>query len=55
MVLLNINGRRGPLSREGSMPQYSSIPGPGSGSGWVGEQGEEEGIGGFWRGNQEKG
>jgi hypothetical protein len=33
------------------MPQYRGIPGPGSGSGWVGEQGEEEGIGDFQRGN----
>jgi hypothetical protein len=30
-------------------------PGPGSGSGWVGEQGEGEGIGDFWRENQERG
>jgi hypothetical protein len=29
-----------PLSSEGSMPQYRRMPGPGSGSGWVGEQGE---------------
>jgi hypothetical protein len=25
---------------EGSMPQYRGMPGPGSGSGWVGEQGQ---------------
>jgi hypothetical protein len=28
---------------EGSMPQYRGVPGPGSRSGWVGEQGEEGG------------
>jgi hypothetical protein len=26
-----------------SMPQYRGMPGPGSGSGWVGEQGEGRG------------
>ena len=41
-------------SCEGSMPQYRRMPGPGSGSGWVGEQ-SGEGIGGFQRGNQESG
>ena len=35
-----INGRRGLWSCEGSMPQYRGMPGPGSRSGWVGEQGE---------------
>ena len=38
-----INVRRGPWSCEVSMPQYSGMPGTGSGSRWVGEQGEEEG------------
>ena len=33
-----INGRRGPWSCAGSMPQYSGIPGPGIGRWWVGEQ-----------------
>ena len=28
------------------MPQCRGMPGPGSGSGWVGEQGEGEEIGG---------
>jgi hypothetical protein len=28
------------------MPQYRGMPGPGSGSGWVGEGGER--IGDFW-------
>jgi hypothetical protein len=48
---LVINGRRGPWSYEGSMPQYRRMSGPGSGSGWVGEQGVGERIGEFWRGN----
>ena len=30
---------RDPWSREGSMPQCRGMLGPGSGSGWVGEQG----------------
>jgi hypothetical protein len=29
------------------MPQYRGMPGPGSRSRWVGEEGEGEGIGGF--------
>jgi hypothetical protein len=40
MALLDINGRRGTWSCEGSMPQCRGIPGPGRGSGWVSEQGE---------------
>ena len=39
----------GPV-KEGSMPQYRGMPGPGSGNGWVGEQGEEKSIGDFLRG-----
>jgi hypothetical protein len=31
------------------------MPGKGSGSGWIGEQGEGEGIEVFWRRNQERG
>jgi hypothetical protein len=46
MALLVLNGRRGPWSCEGSMPQCRGMPGPGSWSGWVGEQGEERGD---WR------
>ena len=38
--------RRGPWSCEGSMPQCGEISGPGSGSGWVLEQGGEKEIGG---------
>jgi hypothetical protein len=41
-------GRRGPWFCEDYRPQYRGMPGPGSGSGWVGEQGEGEGIGDFW-------
>jgi hypothetical protein len=38
----------------GPTPQCRGMPGPGSGSVWVGEQGEERGDGGegFQRGNQ---
>jgi hypothetical protein len=43
MASSSINGRRGPLSYEGSMSQSGGMPGPGSGSGWVGEQGEGRG------------
>jgi hypothetical protein len=45
--LWDIDERRGPWFCEGSMPQCRGMLGPGSRSGWVGEQGEEEGIGGF--------
>jgi hypothetical protein len=33
--------RRGPWSCEDHMAQYREMPGPGSRSGWVGEQGGE--------------
>jgi hypothetical protein len=42
MALWDINERRGPWSCEGSMPLCRGIPGEGSRSGWVGEQGEGE-------------
>jgi hypothetical protein len=42
-----IIGRRGPWSCEDYMPQYRGMPGPGSWSEWVGEQGEREGYRGF--------
>ena len=35
------------MSYEGSMPQCGVMPGPGSRSGWVGEQGEGEEDRGF--------
>ena len=40
-------GREAPWSGKLYMPQYRGTPGPRSGSGCVGEQGREEGIGGF--------
>jgi hypothetical protein len=54
MALLVINGRRGPWSCEGSMPQCRGMPGSGSRNAWVGEQGEGEGDGVF-RGETRKG
>jgi hypothetical protein len=42
-----------PLSCEDSMPQYRGMPGPGSRSGWVGEQEEGKGQRAFWRGKEE--
>jgi hypothetical protein len=53
--LVVINGRRGPWSCEGSMPQYRVMPGPGSRSGWVGEQGEGGEDRGFSEGKLGKG
>ena len=50
-----INGRRAPWSCEGSMPQYRGMPRSGSGSGWVGEQGEEGEDRGFLEGKLGKG
>jgi hypothetical protein len=54
-VVLVINRRRGPWSCEGSMPQYKGIYGPGSRSGWVGEQGEGGEDRGFLEGKLGKG
>ena len=54
-VFLVINGRRGPWSCEGSMYQYRGMPGPGSWSGWVGEQGKGREDRGFSEGKLEKG
>jgi hypothetical protein len=51
----NVNGRRGPWYCEGSMPQCGGMPGPGSGSGWVGEQGEGGRDRGFSEGKLRKG
>jgi hypothetical protein len=57
MALSDISGRRAHWSCEGSMTQYMGVPGQGSRSGWVGEQGETEGEGGegFRRGNKKRG
>jgi hypothetical protein len=35
---LVVNAQRSSWSCEGSMPRYRGVPGPGSRSGWVGEQ-----------------
>jgi hypothetical protein len=37
------------------MPQYRGMPGPGSSSRWIGEQGEGEGDRGFSEGKPGKG
>jgi hypothetical protein len=37
------------------MPQSTGMPGPGSGSGWLGEQGEGDGDRGFLKGKPGKG
>jgi len=42
-------------SCEGPMPQYRGVSGPGSGSGWVGKQGEAGGDRGFSEGKLGKG
>jgi hypothetical protein len=55
MALLDINGRNGPWSCEGSMPQCRGMPGPGSRSGWVGEPGVGGGDRGFSEGKPGKG
>jgi hypothetical protein len=55
MVLSVINGRRGPSSCEGSIPQCRAMQGPGIGSGWVGEHGEEGEHSGFSEGKPAKG
>ena len=52
---MSINGRIGHLSFEGSMPQFGGMPGPESGSGWVGEQGEGGRDRGFSEGKLGKG
>ena len=44
-----------PWSCGGSMPQCRGMPGSGSRSGWVGEQGERGGDRGFWRRKPGKG
>jgi hypothetical protein len=52
---LNINGRRDPWAWEGLMPQCRRMPGQGSVSGWVCEQGEGEWDRGFSEGKPGKG
>jgi hypothetical protein len=56
MAMLVINGRRGPWSFEGWMPQCRGMPGWGRGSGWVGGWRNtliEAGGGGWARGFSE--
>jgi hypothetical protein len=43
------------LGREGSMPQCRVMPGSGSRSGWVGEQGDGGGHRGFLEGKPSRG
>jgi hypothetical protein len=45
--LVGINVRRGPWSCEYYMPQFREMPGPGSGSRWVGDQGRGRVMGTF--------
>jgi hypothetical protein len=49
MVLWDIKERRSPWSYEGLMLQCKGMPGQGSRSGWVVEQGEEGWDGGVRR------
>jgi hypothetical protein len=51
---LVINGRRGPWSCEDFISQCRRIPGLGSESGWVGEQGEAGGDRGLLEGKPGK-
>jgi hypothetical protein len=43
--LVSHQWRRGPWSREGSMPQYRGMPGAGMGVGGLENRGRREGIG----------
>jgi hypothetical protein len=54
MALWDISERRGLWSCEGSMPQYRRMPGQGSRSGWVNEQGEGGWARGFSKEKQGK-
>ena len=55
MALSVINSRRGPSSCEGMILKCRGMPGQGSGSAWVGKQGEGGWDSGFSKGKQEKG
>jgi hypothetical protein len=55
MYYLVINGRRDTCSCKGLMTQYRGMPGPGIGSGCVGEQVEMVEDRGFLEGKLEKG
>ena len=56
MAYKDINGRRGLLSYEGSMPQCWEMPGPEEGVGGLGSRGRGQGVGRacFSEGNQGK-
>ena len=49
-----VSHQREERSCGGSMPQYRGMPGPGSRSGWVGEQEEGGGERGFLKGKEER-
>jgi hypothetical protein len=58
--LVGISERRGPWACVCSMPQSRAMPGWEDGSGWVGKhphrgRGRRDGIGGFRRGDLERG
>jgi hypothetical protein len=55
VALLVIKGRRGRWSCKGLMLQCRERPGPGSRSGWVGEQGQEGRDRGILEGKRRKG
>jgi hypothetical protein len=55
MALRDINEKRGPWSCEGSMPPCMGMPGQGSTSGWVSEQGLGGKGRGVFRGEMRKG
>jgi hypothetical protein len=55
MALWDINEKRGPWFCEGLMSQCRGMPGPGSGSRWVGEQGKGGRVRGFSEGKPGKG
>jgi hypothetical protein len=55
MAKLVVDERRDPWSCEGSMPKCREMPGSGSRSGWVYEQGEGRGDVGFSEGKPGKG
>jgi hypothetical protein len=52
-ALLDMNGRRGPSSYEGSMPQCREYQDMEAGVGGLGSSGRGDGIGCFWRGKFE--
>jgi hypothetical protein len=55
VVYVAEDGLVGHQWEERPLPQYRGMPGPGRGSGWVGEQGRREGNRGFLEGETRKG